>query len=403
MVNDSGRKNAGSGEKTAHPEVRRRFSFEGSNIRDVYANAVKLSAGKEEVVLRFGINRSQDFSSREAEVRSLSSVILNPFAAKRLALLLNNTLRDYEAKYGPLEKGAPRLSVDSARFAPYPGLSEPERTDERAGLLFQLVNGLGVQVGIERSIKIFDRCMLADRFLLGFKKDTISGDPAEKILDICRRLDMPGQYLKAFRENLPEANIVLFGFEKNEASSIYKAYLEFGGGFEKMIRDNPEKLRPFQIHQGFKWDTSDNSIRTKAEYTCFPAFSVENILKRLSGVFYSGKRKGPSGIAEGIVELASKRIGYEEFLYLEVSEEDNPRRSFDINVYRANLRLSELYPLLLDTVRHYSIRDEQFHALYELVKDQIFGHLSGGIDRQDRDFLTLYFGVKGSTGPLITK
>jgi len=72
-------------------------------------------------------------------------------------------------------------------------------------------------------------------------------------------------------------------------------------------------------------------------------------------------------------------------------------------MYRANLLLNELYPFLLDIMKHYSIPAEEFHVLYEPVKSQIFGHLSGGIDRQDRDFLTIYFGVKGSTGTLIDK
>jgi len=31
------------------------------------------------------------------------------------------------------------------------------------------------------------------------------------------------------------------------------------------------------------------------------------------------------------------------------------------------------------------------------VKDQKFGHLSGGTDREGRDFLTVYFSVKGSS------
>jgi len=276
-----------------------------------------------------------------------------------------------------------------------------ETRDEKASLLFKLVNELDVQVGIERSFKIFHETMISERFLMGFLRAGLSRETHERIINICREIDMPEDFLKTFQEKLPESNIVLFGFEKNEINRLYKAYLEFGGRFEKLIRDNPENLEPFLIHQGFKWDASDNRICAKAEYTCFPLFPVESMLERLHRFFYARKGKGPSKIAEDIVKLASKKMGYEEFLYFEVSEEDNQRRSFDINMYRANLRLSELYPFLLDIVRHYSISDEQFHSLYEPVKSQIFGHLSGGIDRQDREFLTLYFGVKGSTRSLI--
>jgi hypothetical protein len=402
-MNDRSRKGTDAAKKSVPTDIPKRIVYEGSNMRTVYANAVKLSGGKEEIIIQFGINQSLGPSKKEAEVRSIAGVILNPFAAKRLALLLNNALQDYEAENGSLDKELHQPTGKGRGFSSYPSLSKPERTDEKVDFLFKLVNELDVQVGIERSFKIFKRSILADRFLLGFKKDTISGDPCERTLDICKRINMPGKYLKTFRENLPEANIVLFGFEKNETNSLYKAYLEFGGRFEKMIKDNPDLPEPFLIHQGFKWDASDNRICAKAEYTCFPAFSVENMLKRLSDIFYTGKRKNTFKIVEGILRLASKKIGHEEFLYLEVSEEDNPRRSFDINMYRANLLLSELYPFLLDIVKYYSIPDEQFDTLYEPVKSQIFGHLSGGIDRQDRDFFTIYFGVKGSTGTLIDK
>jgi hypothetical protein len=87
----------------------------------------------------------------------------------------------------------------------------------------------------------------------------------------------------------------------------------------------------------------------------------------------------------------------EEHLYVEVEEEGNPRVSFDLNLYWANLLLGELYPYLLMMCRHFGIPEEDFHRHYEPVKTQIFGHLSGGTDRHGRDFLTVYYGVKGSS------
>ncbi len=42
--------------------------------------------------------------------------------------------------------------------------------------------------------------------------------------------------------------------------------------------------------------------------------------------------------------------------------------------------------------RHYSIPEEQFHKLYEPAKSHILEHLAGGIDRQGRDFFTIYYG-----------
>lgn len=129
-----------------------------------------------------------------------------------------------------------------------------------------------------------------------------------------------------------------------------------------------------------------------ARYTCFPGYTTEGTLERLSDDFYGDKAGSPFEIVKGILDLASSKVSKERFLYLDVKEENNPRSSFDINVYSANLQLKEVYPFLLDMCRHYSIPEEEFHKLYEPAKTHILGHLAGGTDRQGRDFLTIYFG-----------
>jgi hypothetical protein len=280
-----------------------------------------------------------------------------------------------------------------------PALSQPfptrVRADQKAILLLQLVKDLNVEYGFERSFKMYKETMLANRFLVGFRRDTIRKKPNETILDICKKIEMPEDFLEAFRENLPETNIVLFGFEENDRTSVVKAYLEFGGRIREALEENPYNPSPFIIHLGFKWDASANTRRTLSRYTCYPAISVQNILDRISDIYDDHKYRKSFDVAKGMVELASSRIGEGEFLYVEVDEENNPRKSFDMNIYRAKLQLTELYPLLLKMCHHYSIRSEEFHLLYDSVKTQIFGHLSGGIDREGRDFLTVYFREKG--------
>ena len=239
--------------------------------------------------------------------------------------------------------------------------------------------------------------MLRDRFLLGFKRNTIRQKPNERILNICRQIDMPENFLATFQENLPEANIILFGFEGDDRKRLYKAYLEFGGRISEIAKKHSSEPKPFVIHRGFKWDASDNSQKTMTTYTFFPLFHVEHMLERISHVFYGHKHSSPFEIAEGLVNLAASRVEPGEFLYFEAKEENNPRISFDINLYRSNLLMKEIYPFLMEIKEYYSIPSEEFHNLYEAVKTQIFGHLTGGIDREGRDFLTVYFGEKGSS------
>ena len=77
-----------------------------------------------------------------------------------------------------------------------------------------------------------------------------------------------------------------------------------------------------------------------------------------------------------------------------MTEENTPRRSFDINVYNAKLQLKEVYPLLQKIYQHYSIPARDFHALYNQFRTKIIGHLSGGIGRDGKDFLTVYYGLE---------
>ena len=108
---------------------------------------------------------------------------------------------------------------------------------------------------------------------------------------------------------------------------------------------------------------------------------------------YEGR--GPADsieIAKGIVMEAAAVT--QDILYMDVTEDNNPRRSFDINMYRAGLRMEALYPLLMEMSDRYSVAGQQFKTFFETVKARRFGHLSGGTDREGRDFFTLHYGVE---------
>lgn len=316
---------------------------------------------------------------------------MSPHTAKQLVSVLGNVIQDYESKYGFLDVESPPstgLNKTGLNMLPFP---QTEKIAEKSGLLFQLINNLNIECGFERSFKMTERTLLGNRFLLGINSKEIQ---QERLLDICKRVDMPEKYLEVFKENLSGANIILFGFEENERSCVYKVYLEFWDKIKKEIHAKRNKTEPVNLHLGFKWDTQNNTKGTITRYTCFPMLSVKGILKRVSGIYEGHKERTSYEIARDMINLASSRIQNAMFIYVEVSEENNPRRSFDINLYKAELRLSELYPSLSKIYQHYSIPSEKFHILYDQNKTKIFGHLAGGIDREGNDFLTIYYEVE---------
>lgn len=261
-------------------------------------------------------------------------------------------------------------------------------TGETINLLLQLTQGLIVE-GMETSFKMAERKLLANRFLLGI---TNNQSQSEEIIHICQQINMPPAHLEAFKENLSDANIVGIGFEESQSGCVYKVYLEFWDKIKNEIRTKQNKTAPLLMFLGFKWDPQDNNKAALAHYICYPLLSVANILKKVSNMYAAASDRVAGEIARGIVMHAAGRIdtSRDSFIYLEVGEEHQPHRSFDINLYKANLQLKELYPLLSRICRHYSIPSEEFDRIYEPLSTNICGHLSGGIDRQDKDFLSIY-------------
>ena len=214
------------------------------------------------------------------------------------------------------------------------------------------------------------------------------------IASICENIGMPQILLAAFLETLPGANHVYFGAEKNEKTLLFKAYVEFRDKIEKEIRDNPVTGRSYPLFTGFKWDTSSPSKQAVTHYDWYPFLPVPAMLERMRTIVDPDRHQALLEVVREIVERASDKIPSGDIQYLEVTEEGNPRSSFDINLYKAGHALEDVHPSLLKAARHYAIPPDRFDALYERIKSERLGHVAGGVDREDRDFMTVYYGVK---------
>jgi len=240
--------------------------------------------------------------------------------------------------------------------------------------------------GFDRSFKMTEKLLLGHRFLLGVRKEQIEAD---RLWGICAGMGMPGEYAAAFAEALPHANTVHFGFEENESGCVYKVYLEFWSKLNEHIRS--KEAGGALLHLAFKWDALDDSKRAVTRYVCHPHLSVAEILARMSAIYGSHPDQTSCEIAQDIVKLAASRMPDAAPMYLEVCEADNPRLSFDINLHQANLKLQDVHPLLARMSRHYAIPTAPFEAFHSRIAESALGHISAGIDRHGRDFLTTYY------------
>ncbi len=80
-----------------------KIRWDDSNMRSIYANVANVAGTREEVVLLFGMNQAWHSGQKEVTVQLSDRIVLSPFAAKRLSILLNNILQDYEKRYGKLD------------------------------------------------------------------------------------------------------------------------------------------------------------------------------------------------------------------------------------------------------------------------------------------------------------
>lgn len=82
--------------------------WDDTNMRSVYANVSNVAGGREEIVILFGMNQAWHAAQEEVRVQLTDRIVLSPFAAKRLSLLLNNVINDYEKRYGKMDIGTRR-------------------------------------------------------------------------------------------------------------------------------------------------------------------------------------------------------------------------------------------------------------------------------------------------------
>ena len=108
MTTDQKDEGTGTAGGAAQAGAQPKIVWDDSNMRSVYANVSNVAGGREEIVLLFGMNQAWHSGQKEINVQLSDRIVLSPFAAIRLAVLLNNVLANYEAQYGKLEIQAPR-------------------------------------------------------------------------------------------------------------------------------------------------------------------------------------------------------------------------------------------------------------------------------------------------------
>lgn len=263
-------------------------------------------------------------------------------------------------------------------------------TDSRPSVLYRhllrRIDELGVPYGRENSFKMAHQRMIQDRLLIGIKTANLA---PTTFFDIAFELGMPIQCHAELLPHMADTNAVFFGIEDRAEGCVCKAYLEFWDKVRDQVHQTGSK-KPLLLHLGVKWDTAQPGHYEVARYTCHPLLSTRDVMRRMANIYPANDLTSTSQTALNIVRQGLKRNPAASLLYLEVSESDNPRHSFDVNLYKTGLRVADIAHELHQAAT-------QFNLACAAVEDQLLqlgscplGHLSGGIDRYGREFLSVY-------------
>jgi len=76
-------------------------------MKSSYANVCNVTSTREEVVMLFGVNRAWNRGQKEVTIQLTDRIIVSPYAAKRLALLLDGVVKEYKKRFGALSVEGP--------------------------------------------------------------------------------------------------------------------------------------------------------------------------------------------------------------------------------------------------------------------------------------------------------
>ncbi len=84
-----------------------KIKWDDANMKSSYANVCNVTSTREEVVMLFGLNQAWNRGQKEVTIQLTDRIIISPYAAKRLATLLEGVVKEYEKRFGALNVEGP--------------------------------------------------------------------------------------------------------------------------------------------------------------------------------------------------------------------------------------------------------------------------------------------------------
>jgi tryptophan halogenase len=254
--------------------------------------------------------------------------------------------------------------------------------------LIALVDELGAPYGFERSVKIAPRQLLDDRCLISVHRSALGEQPLDRLTEICKAMAVPAAFAAEFPAALDGAEIVHFGHEGGASAAVRKVYFEYAATARRAMQAGD----PVLVHLAYKWMPQHPDHAAVTHYRWLPCRGRQDIDARLRALLADAPRALRSALC--LTSRVTPPTGPAPVMMMEVEEAGNPRRSCDLNVYDAALRLAEISDLIEATAADFAIPQSRVRAVFAHTADVALGHLSAGIGRDGQEFVTIYYGVE---------
>lgn len=252
----------------------------------------------------------------------------------------------------------------------------------------------GAAFGREDSVKLEPAGVVTERVLVGFHARTM---PRQTMLAVCQELELPPGYEQVLLDAYPRASVVLFGFEPRPDGATVRAYLEFWDDVRQQVRATRSRA-PRLLHLGVKWEPGHPDRHDLTRYVCHPLLSPAEAIGRMTRLM-TGCDPRLVAAGTGLVGMAMRRAPDETFLYLEAEDELGPRRSYDINLYKAQLNMSDALPSALSAAEALGLEGTMVEAVLRPQATRTLGHISAGHARSGRAFMTWYHEIAPLPAP----
>lgn len=205
------------------------------------------------------------------------------------------------------------------------------------------------------------------------------------VLQICAAMSSPLEFRSSIAERFADAQFVHFGFERSAESLIGKCYLEFccDAAVEKQIKS--------PVFLGYKWSATHSESSVISEYIPQQVTSWQTLVDRVLADLPLTIRHSVDDLLKAL-SSGSATNGDDASLVrlLKVTEANNPRLSYDVNVYNLERHISDIAPQIRSVSAQFECPQERVEDWLRNTESATVGHIAVGRGRNGSSFCTIY-------------